>query len=353
MRVAIARHICIAALAAVGLAVGAWGTEPKPASQLTELADPAAAVPPVVNLAPGPEYSDQTRMFQGIPGIERAAGGRPWATWYGGGVAENHHNYVLLDTSGDDGRTWKRALLIDPDGDGPMTCLKPCFGAVGAEHSLAAMLTFSRRLNHPHDGPMTMWHGGYDDAKPVELAGATVGIIGMGQMGLALAQRAAAMGMRVLGVARTARETPAHVDQLFTPDQFDQVLPQCDYVAICVPVTSATVGMVDVTFLKQMKSSAYLIDTSGRPPLIDFAALHAAIDEGAIAGVSLQPGGGDVVGLPGPDDTFWRKANVVVTSCRATSEQILDNATDLVFENLRLLEAGEPLLGLVDKQAGY
>ncbi len=126
MRVAIARHICIAALAAVGLAVGAWGTEPKPASQLTELADPAAAVPPVVNLAPGPEYSDQTRMFQGIPGIERAAGGRLWATWYGGGVAENHHNYVLLDTSDDDGRTWKRALLIDPDGDGPIRAFDPC-----------------------------------------------------------------------------------------------------------------------------------------------------------------------------------------------------------------------------------
>ena len=44
----------------------------------------------------GPEYSDSTRLFQGIPGIERAANGRLWATWYGGGVGETEHNYVML-----------------------------------------------------------------------------------------------------------------------------------------------------------------------------------------------------------------------------------------------------------------
>ena len=127
MRVAIARHICIAALAAVGLAVGAWGAEPKPSPQLTELADPAAAALPVVNLAPGPEYSDQTRMFQGIPGIELAASGRLWVTWYGGGRGEDRGNYVLLATSEDGGSTWSDVrLVVDPDGDGPIRAYDPC-----------------------------------------------------------------------------------------------------------------------------------------------------------------------------------------------------------------------------------
>lgn len=76
---------------------------------------------------PGPEYADEARMFQGIPGIERAANGRLWATWYGGGVTEDRHNYVMLVTSDDRGESWsKLKLVIDPDGPGPMRAFDPC-----------------------------------------------------------------------------------------------------------------------------------------------------------------------------------------------------------------------------------
>jgi hypothetical protein len=81
-------------------------------------ADDVAKRPPPVNFQPGPEYSDSVRMFQGIPGIERAFNGRLWATWYGGGVGEDQNNYVMLVTSDDDGKTWSRLkLVIDPDRD--------------------------------------------------------------------------------------------------------------------------------------------------------------------------------------------------------------------------------------------
>jgi hypothetical protein len=83
--------------------------------------------PPPVNLKPGPEYADGVRMFQGIPGIERAKNGRLWATWYGGGVTEDQHNYIMLVTSGDDGATWSSLkLVIDPDRDGPCRAFDPC-----------------------------------------------------------------------------------------------------------------------------------------------------------------------------------------------------------------------------------
>lgn len=86
-----------------------------------------ALVPPPLNLSPGPEYGDAARMFQGIPGVERAKNGRLWATWYGGGVTEDRHNYVMLVTSGDDGTTWSGLkLVIDPDGDGPCRAFDPC-----------------------------------------------------------------------------------------------------------------------------------------------------------------------------------------------------------------------------------
>jgi predicted neuraminidase len=88
--------------------------------------DDPAAQPPKLNWHPGPEYADNVRMFQGIPSIERAHNGRLWATWYGGGVGEGAENYVMLVTSGDDGRTWSEPrLIIDPDGKGPIRASEP------------------------------------------------------------------------------------------------------------------------------------------------------------------------------------------------------------------------------------
>jgi hypothetical protein len=68
-----------------------------------------------------------TRRFQGIPAIERAANGRLWAAWYGGGVSEDNMNYVMLATSQDDGQTWTPpVLVIDPDAEGPVRAFDPC-----------------------------------------------------------------------------------------------------------------------------------------------------------------------------------------------------------------------------------
>jgi predicted neuraminidase len=85
-------------------------------------ADPHDAMVPVrPNHAPGPEYADGTRLFQGIPGLERARNGRLWAVWYAGGPdepTEGPGNYVVLVTSGDDGRTWSGPkLVLEPPGD--------------------------------------------------------------------------------------------------------------------------------------------------------------------------------------------------------------------------------------------
>lgn len=66
-------------------------------------------------LNPGPEFADDVRQFQGIPGIERAPGGRLWAVWYSGGDWEGPENYLVLVTSADDGQTWsKPAMIVDP-----------------------------------------------------------------------------------------------------------------------------------------------------------------------------------------------------------------------------------------------
>src|SRR5690606_19466166 len=71
-----------------------------------------AAIAPVVNFDPGDEYADSQRMFQGISSLERSPGGRLWATWYGGGVTEDRHNYIMLVTSDDNGQTWSEMKLV-------------------------------------------------------------------------------------------------------------------------------------------------------------------------------------------------------------------------------------------------
>lgn len=89
-----------------------------------DMGDPAMQAPPVI-INPGAAHADSTRIFQGIPGIERAANGRLWATWYGGGPDEGPHNYVMLVTSGDDGETWSTLkLVIDPPDD--VRAFDPC-----------------------------------------------------------------------------------------------------------------------------------------------------------------------------------------------------------------------------------
>lgn len=88
---------------------------------------PASLLPPRVITDPGPEYAGATRRFQGIPSLARSPKGRLWATWYGGKTpGEDHNNYVVLVTSGDDGRSWSaEKLVIDPDGDGPVRAFDP------------------------------------------------------------------------------------------------------------------------------------------------------------------------------------------------------------------------------------
>ena len=92
--------------AAALLCLGVRGAEREP-----------ALAPPRVIFAPGLEYADVNRRFQGIPGIERARNGRLWAVWYSGDTREGPQNYVVLSTSADDGKTWSGPrLVIDPEG---------------------------------------------------------------------------------------------------------------------------------------------------------------------------------------------------------------------------------------------
>ena len=236
----------------------------------------------------------------------------------------------------------------------PFTCGKPAFAIPGAEFALGAMLMFSRR-NHVSLGTSKLTQRSPSQEAtlaPVDLAGKTLGVLGMGGMGRALAPRAKAMGMRVFGTSRQLREAPDGVDWMYVMSDVAEMVSISDYVAVAVPVTTDTEGIVSNDLLARLKPGAYILDCSGRPVLYDYGALERALVSGHLAGICLQPGS-ETADMPDEESGFWKRDNVVVTPCRGTSSEQEDQCITLFFDNLRRFESGKPLLGVVDRQAGY
>ena len=89
-------------------------------------AEPAFIPPPQYVGPPQPQHLVTNRAFQGIPSLAVSPRGRLWANWYAGKTPnEDHNNYVVLTTSGDNGATWREVLVVDPDGDGPLRTFDP------------------------------------------------------------------------------------------------------------------------------------------------------------------------------------------------------------------------------------
>lgn len=114
---------------------------------------------PRIDFSPGPEYSGSSRVFQGIPGIERSRGGRLWATWYGGGDTEGPDNYVMLVTSENDGASWSDLkLVIDPEGQ--VRAFDPCLWT----DPTGKLWLFWAQAFHFWDGRGGVWAITADDA---------------------------------------------------------------------------------------------------------------------------------------------------------------------------------------------
>lgn len=172
----------------------------------------------------------------------------------------------------------------------------------------------------------------------------TVGIIGMGHIGKALATRCHAMGMQVLAYRRSDEPMPPGVHKVFCEENGDQpvsLLAQADYVVLAVPLTNQSHKMIAATELAQMKPSAHLINIA-RGNVVDEQALIHALETGQIAGAGL-----DVFAVePLPSDSpLWQMPNVIVTPHTSAREPDRDDrAVDLIAENYRRFLSGEPLI---------
>jgi phosphoglycerate dehydrogenase-like enzyme len=185
----------------------------------------------------------------------------------------------------------------------------------------------------------------------VELAGKTIGIVGMGGIGSTLARRAHhGFDMRVVGTDARPLPKPEYVAELRDPSWFMTMVPQVDVLVAAVPHTPATERMFNEKVFRSMKNTAYFLALS-RGALFDDMALVKALKEGWIAGAGL-----DVFPKEPPptDHPIFDCRNVVMTA--HTSGWSPDRQVRLInlyAENVRRYAVGAPLLNVVDKQAGY
>lgn len=236
-----------------------------------------------------------------------------------------------------------------------LTNAREVHGPGVAEHVMALILAVAKRIpesvrfQERHIwGQEILWNGG---ACPLDIAGATLGLVGFGSIGSNVARHAHAMGMRVIVVREhPGKDRPEFVDQELPSSRLAEMLAQADYVVMSPPLTPATRGMIGREQLAQMKPTAYLVNV-GRGPLVDEAALIKALRESQIAGAALDVF--DKEPLPA-DSPLWELDNVLITPHTAGMDQRLwERHYALFSENLRRYFKGEPLLGLVDKRQGY
>ena len=179
------------------------------------------------------------------------------------------------------------------------------------------------------------------------LKGRTMGVAGAGSIGRAVADRAAGMGMRTLGLARTPREL-AGFEKVYGPDRLHEFLSELDVLALCVPRTSQTEGMIGGAEIAAMKETAILVNVA-RGAVVDQDALTDALRSGRLAHAVLDVFEEE----PLPEDSpLWSLENVTVTSHHA-GLNIPEQIAGFFLENLKRFRQGLPLLGIVDSERGY
>jgi phosphoglycerate dehydrogenase-like enzyme len=194
--------------------------------------------------------------------------------------------------------------------------------------------------------------GRWDPFDIVEIRGQTMGIVGYGDIGRAVASRAKAMGMRVVAVRRRpelSADDP-EVDEVLPMTRIPDLLKQADYVTVAAPLAEGTRGLIGEAELGAMKPDAVIINI-GRGPVIAEAALVQALQQRRIRGAALDVFDEEPLAEGHP---FYRLDNVLLSPhCADHTPTWLEDAMRFFLDNFERYRNGEPLLNVVDKRLGY
>ena len=242
------------------------------------------------------------------------------------------------------------------NGDVVLTGEKGLVGGHLADTGMGLLLALTRQIHTAIKlGPDAWQHRVAMRAKEIELEGLTMGILGFGGTGRAMAKRAVAFGMSTIAVD----EYPTPVDALppecgvtevWAMDRLDDFLAHSDVVAICCPLTPETDQMFNTETLAKMKPGSYLVNVT-RGEVVADEPLVAALESGHLAGAALDVAPGEP--LPA-DHKLFTLDNVAMTPHTAGASQLRAPKNVARFvRNLGLAQQGLPLEGVVDKQLGF
>ena len=210
-----------------------------------------------------------------------------------------------------------------------------------AEYVFAHILHHAKRLRAHHDqARVRQWR----PMLSIELAGQTLGIVGYGGIGRAIAKRAKAFEMQTIATKRNPPNDP-NLDRHLTPDQLGELLSVSDYVVLCVPLTDATVNLIGAAELALMQPHALLINVA-RGRMLDLRALHAALVRRRLAGAVLDVSPDEP---PAPDALIWKLPRTAVTPHDACDvPAAVPRTVEFFLANLAHFVKGEPLEWLVE-----
>ena len=233
-----------------------------------------------------------------------------------------------------------------------VTNMRAIAGPVMAEHSIALAYALARSL-HVSVGRQATgagWGGGFAGSQPQSLTGKTLLVAGLGGIGLEVAKRANALGMKVIATRNSSRDKPDFVSYVGLADELPTLIQQADVVVAALPLVPATTNLFDAKMFARMKKSAYFINV-GRGGSVVTDDLVAALNSGTIAGAGLD------VTEPEPlprDHALWKARNIIITPHMSAQSDLGQGVRALIFrEQVRRFAAGDKLLSVVDFSKGY
>ena len=240
------------------------------------------------------------------------------------------------------------AIMKTPlkDLDITITSTKGIHGPMISDQALAFIFAFLRGVH--------FWVRGQRDHRWVrdeigerldESFNKTVGVVGVGNIGMEVCRKCKALGMRTIGVKRTVIESP-YLDACYTLADVDKLFAEADFVVLTCPLTSETEKLINAETLRKMKKNAVVINLA-RGAVVDHEALLSALDEGIIAGAGLDIF--ETEPLPS-DSPLWDHENIIISHHTAPkTPYLMDRAVKVVGENLVNFLNGKPLNHIAER----
>jgi len=231
-----------------------------------------------------------------------------------------------------------------------LTNASGAYGLAISEHMLGMTLCLQKNIhryivNKQH----ALWQ---DEGNVRSISSSTVLIIGLGDIGSSYAKKCKALGSRTIGIRRTVRQKPDEVDAVFTLEDIDELLPQADIVACCLPETNETMQLMNADRINLMKKGSILLNV-GRGSVIDQIALSKALVSGHLGGAGIDVT--DPEPLPKTHE-LWNAPNLIITphvSGGYHMAETLESIVAISVENTKRFLSGKKLHNVVDFETGY